>query len=150
MGKAQTASEKKLDRDEEGMIVLRGELFWKWKAIHEAVQRCDAEIKLRTPMIEALLEQQPELKKLIGERTAFVQQSVTMRVEYNAVLAALEKHFGFPMKNVSIDDVTGRVHRLEEGAPPVPLSNGVNGHASPKPQDAGFTKATKKPTKKRK
>jgi hypothetical protein len=123
-----TEVSKELTYDDEGCLVLKGELFWKWKAVHESVQRCDAEIKLRTPMIDALLETMPELKKLLGERAMFIQQSMTMRGEYKNVLATLEEHFGFPMTNVSIDDLTGRVHRLEPEAPaPSPsVKNGVN------------------------
>ena len=134
MGKATQAS---VDRDDEGHLVLKGELFWKWKATHTAIAHCDAEVKARTPVIDALLDQQPELKRLLGERSAYVQQAVTMRAEYKAVLAELEKHLGFSMQNVSIDDVTGRVHRLDEAqpAPAQPaVKNGVNGHPVAKPK----------------
>jgi len=150
MGKALQTPEL----DEDGQLILRGELFWKWKALHEAVQRCDAEIKLRNPLIDALLDQQPDLKKLLGERSTYIQQSVTARHEYKTVLAALEAHFGFSMAEVSIDDITGVVHRLSPAPVPVaPVKNGVNAHtprrpAKPSPVASGSI-TRKTPTKKK-
>jgi hypothetical protein len=157
-----TAPSDSVHTDDEGHLVLRGELFWKWKAIHEAVQRCDAEVRARTPVIDAILEQHPELKKLLGERAAYIQQRMTMNAEYKNVLAQLEAHFGFSMQNVSIDDLTGRVHRhdlaspdVSTDTPPPAVTNGVNGHAIKPPtspsKSSGKTakKTTKKPLKKR-
>jgi hypothetical protein len=140
------------EQNSEEPLVLRGELFWKWKALHTALAHCDAEIKARTPLIDQMLDQYPELKKLIGERTAYVQQRMTAMHEYSAVQAELETHFGFSMKNVSIDDVTGRVHRLENGTPPAdpdsdkrPLTNGV--HTKPRSSKPPVVAPTKKPKK---
>lgn len=140
--------------DDEGHLVLKGELFWKWKAMATAVAHCDAEIKARTPLIDKMLDELPELKKLLGERSAYVQQRMTMAAEYKAVLAELEAHFGFSMQNVSIDDLTGRVHRLEEAThTPLPpdKTNGVNGHATntPKKSSTVAPKQSKKPTTKK-
>lgn len=147
------------EHDGEDQLVLRGELFWRWRAVSEAVARCDAEIKARTPLIDQLLDQHPELKKLLGERAAYIQQRQTMSGEYKTVLAELETHFGFPMAGVSIDDMTGRVHRLSTNNPSMDVptkapTNGVHPAAKvrsskPPPVAPAVHVAPKKKSKKR-
>ncbi len=126
--------------DEEGFPVLKGELFWKWRALQSDLRRLDADIALHSKAVDAELDKLPELRELLHRRTSAIQQRMTAGAEYKELLVTLEKHLGFPMTNVSIDDVSGRVHRLEEGAPASPAKeapapkaqNGVNGHAKPK------------------
>lgn len=135
--------------DNEGFLVLQGELFWKWRAVAESVQRVDAEYKLKNAEVEAVLTAHPEVARVLGERAGLMQQSVTARQEYMRVQADLEAHFGFPMKNVSIDDVSGRVHRLDAPEPAPPVTNGVNGHAkAPKEPTTAKKKSPPKKTRK--
>lgn len=142
-----TTAKPQVPHDDEGFPILQGELFWKWRAVAESVQRVDAEFKLKNAEVEALLAQYPEVQRALGERARLAQQSVTARQEYMRVQEALEKHFGFPMRGVSIDDVSGRVHRLDEAQPePPPVTNGVNGHA--KAPKSSPTKTKKSPSKK--
>lgn len=98
------------DVDSEGFPVLKGELFWQWKASIEMVQRIDSDLKLKSMEVDLLFEKFPDIKKAINERSSLVQQSVNVRQEYNKVIEKLEKHFGFSMRSASIDDYSGRVH----------------------------------------
>ena len=100
------------DVDDDGCIVLRGALFWEWRALVEQMQRIDSDLKLRSHEVDKALDEHPALRTLLNERAALVHASGTSRIEYQHVLARLEEHFGFPMKNVSIDDQTGRVHTV--------------------------------------
>jgi len=126
--------------DEEGFLILKGELFWKWRALSEVIQRLAADLQLHAQQIDKLLEPHPEIRELFNKRASLNTQMLVARGEYSSLLGELEAHLGFPMKNVSIDDVSGRVHRLEEGAPAAPAAeapapkqaNGINGHAKPK------------------
>lgn len=103
--------------DAEGYPILRGELFWRWRAALEGMQRVDSDVKLKSMQVDTLLEQHPEIKRAINERASLMQQSVTARQEYQRVISDLEAHFGFPMKDVSIDDHSGRVHVLSPEKP---------------------------------
>lgn len=105
----------KQDLDQDGCLILRGELFWKWRAVSESITRIDSDLRLRSHEVDKALDANPELRKLLNDRASLVQESATARVEYQRILVTLEEHFGFPMKDVSIDDQTGRVHTLEAG-----------------------------------
>ena len=105
-----------LQYDAEGCLLLRGELFFRWKASDAELSRLDADIKLASHEVDALLREQPVLSKLLNDRAALIQQTVTSRHEQMSVLKMLEEHLGLSMSNVSIDDQTGRVHVHANGA----------------------------------
>ena len=98
--------------DDDGIAVLRGELFWKWKAADTEVRNADLALKLKQTEIAKMLEQHPEIQKAMDDRTALVNKSVQTQNELRAVYKDLETHLGIEMTNVSIDDQTGRIYVL--------------------------------------
>jgi hypothetical protein len=122
MAKATKKAPENAPVDQEGCLILRGELFWKWKAADSEQRYVVEALKVKQAEFDALLDQYPEVKAALGERTALIQRSVAVQVEVRNVNTELEKYLGIPMKNVSIDDQTGRVFQHNStGGEPVPV-----------------------------
>lgn len=108
--------------DQEGCLVLRGELFWKWKAADSEQRYVVEALKVKQAELDDLLDKYPDVKALLGERSSLIQRSAAVQVEVRNVNTELEKYLGIPMKNVSIDDHTGRVFQHNStGGEPVPV-----------------------------
>ena len=106
--------------DDEGCLVLRGELFWKWKAADSEVRYVAEALKVKQNELQVLLDKYPDVKAVFEERTSLLQRSVVSQNEMRHVQASLEEYLGMSMKDVSIDDQTGRVF-LHSGGGPAPV-----------------------------
>jgi len=108
--------------DQDGCLVLQGELFWKWKAADSEQRYVSSAIQLKQKEIDAILDKYPDVKALLGDKNSLIQRSIVAQNEMRNVLAGLEEHLGMSMKNVSIDDTTGKVFILSAtGGEPAPV-----------------------------
>jgi hypothetical protein len=120
--------------DQDGCLILQGELFWKWKAADSEIRYVAEALKVNQTEIEVLLDKYPDVKAVFGTKTSLIQRSLSSQTEMRHVQAELEKYLGMSMKNVSIDDQTGRVFLHHPEGEPVPV----------KPKAAKSVKSKKK------
>jgi putative salt-induced outer membrane protein YdiY len=103
----------KITTDEEGHPILQGELFWRWKAADNEVLNTELSLKLKQAEVDALLEKHPEVQAALNQRQYIITRSVQAQADRMKVYKDIETHLGISLKNVSIDDVSGRVHTHE-------------------------------------
>lgn len=106
--------------DDDGVLVLQGELFWKWRALDADIRRTKIEADAKQAAIDAEIAKLPELKRLIDERHGLVREHAQHSLEMRSVHAEMEKLLGVEVKNISVDDKTGRVHVLAADGTPSP------------------------------
>lgn len=100
----------KITTDEEGFRILQGELFFRWKAADNEVLNTELSLKLKQIEVDALLEKHPEVQNALNQRQYIITRSVQAQADRQKVYKDIEAHLGISLKNVSIDDVSGRVH----------------------------------------
>jgi len=114
----------KITTDEEGFLVLKGELFFRWKAADNEVLNTELSLKLKQIEVDALLEKYPEVQSALNQRQYIITRSVQAQAERAKVYKDIEAHFGISLKNVSIDDVSGRVHIHDVSQDPATVPTG--------------------------
>lgn len=114
------AKSKKAKDSEE--LFLKGELFWKWKSADADVHRIDSDLRLKQAQIEAEIEKNPLLKKLMAEKQGLMQALSTSQQTYNSTISEIEKTLKISLKAGTIDDQTGRVFLHDLAAAPVALA----------------------------
>lgn len=119
--KATTKAQHQPPVDEDGVLILRGELFWKWRALDADIKRTRTEADAKQATIDAEIAKHDVLKSLIGDKHALVREHSQHVLEMHAVHVEMEKTLGVDIKNVSIDDKSGRVHVLDADGTPTPL-----------------------------
>lgn len=114
---------KKIDTLEikEDFIYVKGELFWRWKAMETEQRNIDLSLRVVRAEIVALLDKYPEVKEAFGHQANLVQQAVNVQQQYNEVIVEIGDNLNIDMAEVSIDDSTGRVFLHEAGASPKPI-----------------------------
>lgn len=101
--------------DDDGILVLRGEMFFRWKSADSEMRNAELSLKLKQIEVAKLLEQYPDVQRALDERTALVNKSLQTQTDLRTVYKDLEGHLGVEMTHVSIDDQTGRVYVLQDG-----------------------------------
>jgi len=106
--------------DNEGVLCLRGEMFWKFKAVDAEHRRAVAELAESTRKLSEAIDKNPEIKALYTARQRLLGEVSTAKNALAETSEALEKQMGVSLRECSIDDETGRVYRILPSGP-VPL-----------------------------
>jgi hypothetical protein len=96
-------------------VTLKGELFWKYRAVDSDYVRIQHQLKAANDEIAVFIEKTPDLKDIFARRAELLNQSSVAQTELQECLQAIEKRIGMSLKNCSIDDKTGVVHTLKDG-----------------------------------
>jgi len=107
--------------DSEGVFCLRGEMFWKFKAVDAEHRRAVAELAESTRKLSEAIDKNPEIKALYAARQRLLSEVSTAKGALAETSEALEAQLGVSLRECSIDDETGRVYRLLPSGP-VPLA----------------------------
>lgn len=95
--------------DSDGAVRLTGELFQRWKAADLSLENTNLKLKLKNKEIDEVLAKHPEVKKLLDERTALIHGMTGPQNELREVHSMIESSLNVQIKDVSIDDNSGRV-----------------------------------------
>lgn len=106
--------------DEEGVLVLQGELLWKWRALDAEMRHAGLAVQEKQREIDDEVAKHETLKTLIGDKHGLVRAHSQAQIEMKALLGEMEKQLGISMERVSIDDKTGRVYVLDDAGQAIP------------------------------
>lgn len=107
--------------DDEGFYCIKGEPLWKYRAHQAEFDTIQHKLLLNKQAIRAVMEANPELKRLFEEQAELLRASSTAMTDLSAVNTQIEKMLGVSLKNCGIDDKTGRVHELSPDGTSAPL-----------------------------
>jgi hypothetical protein len=112
--------------DEEGVLCLRGSLFWKWRALDAELKSVTIEIEQTQTRISMEIAKNKELSDLMSHRSALAGQVSVAKTELANVQTEIEALMGISLKDCAFDDKTGRLYNLspdgtrgEPATPPV-------------------------------
>ena len=118
--KTKTVAAEYIDTD--GFMAIKGELFWKWRAVDTEKRNIELSLKVLHADIAALLDKYPEVKEALGMQTNLIQQASQAHQHYNDLINQIGLALNTDMQHVSIDDQTGRIFQHQAGdQAPVPI-----------------------------
>lgn len=103
--------------DEGGYLALRGELFWKWRALNADFTNATHALAQRRTEFEQMLAATPPLVSKRDEVHAASQALAQAKRDLDEVQQAIGTQLGIDLKDCAIDDSTGRLHVLSTRAP---------------------------------
>jgi len=104
--------------DSDGFLAIKGELFWKWRAMDTEKRNIDLSLRVLHTEIAALLDKHPDVKEALGHQAGLINQASLMQQQYSALIVEIGEHLQVDMQQVSIDDQTGRVFQHQPGDAP--------------------------------
>jgi hypothetical protein len=98
--------------DDEGVLCLKGDLFWKWRALDAELRSLQLEVSSTQAKIVVEIDKHPQLKELFSAKAALAGQLSVAQTELTNVQAEIEKLLGVSLKDCAFDDKTGRIYNL--------------------------------------
>lgn len=111
--------------DEEAFYRVKGELFWRWKAAMNEIDKVQLQIAENKRAFETELAKNPEIRRLKEEHTGLIQASSMALAELTETQAKIEQELGIDLKSCAIDDKTGRVHNMNADGTTTPKAIAV-------------------------
>jgi hypothetical protein len=108
--------------DDEGILCLKGPLFWKWRALDAEYRTATMSMAHVKSKIEAEINKSPILMALFSEHAGLAGQISVAKNELMNVHLEIETHMGISLKDCAFDDKTGRLYNLSsDGARSEPV-----------------------------
>jgi len=98
--------------DDEGILCLKGPLFWKWRALDAEYRTAIITMAQTKTKIESEINKNPTLVTLLGEQAGLAGQISVAKTELTNVQLEIEAHMGVSLKDCAFDDKTGRLYNL--------------------------------------
>jgi len=98
--------------DDEGVLCLKGPLFWKWRALDAEHRAAVMELEQLKGKVAAEIAKHPELAELIGLQAGAVGQVSQAKGVLLQVQTEIEALMGVSLKDCAFDDKTGRLYNL--------------------------------------
>lgn len=114
--------------DDEGYYCLKGDRFWKWRALDAELRAATAELDSVSRQIQVEISKHPELAALLQQKAALAGTISTAQSELLTVQTEIEKLMGVSLKECAFDDKSGRLYHL--------ASDGSRGDPMKKPRSA--------------
>ena len=115
--------------DEDGILCLKGDLFWKWRALDSELRTATIELEQTKANISIEIAKHQVLAELISKQAGLVGQVSVAKGELLNVQAEIEKKMSVKLADCAFDDKTGRLYNLAEdgtrGAPVKPKARRV-------------------------
>jgi len=112
--------------DDDGFLCLKGDLFWRWRALDAELRAAIAEMESAQQQIQVEIAKQPELSALLQRKAALAGTISTAKTELLTVQGEIENALGISLKEHAFDDKTGRLYNLtaegSQGDPMKPKS----------------------------
>lgn len=102
--------------DDEGFLCLKGDLFWRWRALDAELRAALAEMESAQQQIQVEIAKQPELSALLQKKAALAGTISTAKTELLTVQGEIENTLGISLKEHAFDDKTGRLYNLTAGS----------------------------------
>lgn len=96
--------------DEDGYLCLKGDLFWRWRALDAETRTAQMALERATSKIQAEIDKNPALKELLADKAAAAGAVSAAMSELRTVQADIEEKMGLSIKDCSFDDKTGRLY----------------------------------------
>jgi hypothetical protein len=107
--------------DTDGVICLRGELLWKYRAVDAEYRNILLAIGQKDSAIRLEIQKNRTLSALMAEKETLQVSKKSHEVELNEVHSSIESVLGISLKECAIDDKTGRVFSFAEDGKTIPL-----------------------------
>ena len=110
--------------DEDGILCLKGDLFWKWRALDSELRAATSELTQVKSDISIEIAKHSALAEMISRQAGLIGQVSVAKGELLNVQAEIEKKLSVKLTDCAFDDKTGRLYNLAEdgsrGAPVKP------------------------------
>lgn len=106
---------ERLPVDSEGYYVIPHGLLMEWRALDAECRHAHLELRVASQELEMLLAKQPEIQKKMTHKASMITEAANKKNALTEVLQTIEQMFAVRAANISIDDVTGRIHQLVDG-----------------------------------
>lgn len=110
--KEQPTTTPDIGLDADGVLCLRGALFWKWRALDAELRTAALELEQTQTRIATEIAKNTELAALINTKAALAGQLTTARAELNTVQEEIQGYINVSLKDCAFDDKTGRLYNL--------------------------------------
>jgi hypothetical protein len=95
--------------DDQGNLCLRGEAYWKFRALQADCDNITSQLAYTTREIELVMNQVPGLRELLARKQALLKQSSVAAGELSNFNTCLQDLLGIDLSKCGIDDRTGRI-----------------------------------------
>ena len=98
--------------DEDGVLCLKGDLFWKWRALDSELRAAVAEMEQTKDRIAVEISKHPELAEMISRQAGLAGTVSIAKTSLLQVQEEIETRMGVKLKDCAFDDKTGRLYNL--------------------------------------
>ena len=103
--------------DSDGFYVLPKDLLMEFRALDAECRNALLELRMVGQSLEAALSKHPEIKQMMAQRAASETEVGRKRTALMELHQVMESIYPIKISEISIDDVTGRIHQLVNGQP---------------------------------
>lgn len=101
--------------DEQGFYYLPKELLMEYRALDSECRHVHLCLRMTTQELDALLAKHPEIQTKILEKGNLTMEARNKTEALREVYARIEALYGITMKDIAIDDLSGRMQVVTDG-----------------------------------